>query len=260
MNISKIIALYFSPNGRTKEIVNKIAKGIGDYEIEEVDLTSKQSRMKQRHFNKDELVVMGFPVYGDRLPALSDEVFKRIKGNNTPAVAIVSYGNKDYGDALLELQDKLKRVNMKTITGAAVIGEHCLNKDIASGRPDEEDNSKILEYAARISSKIKEIVDIESAEDIFVKGNYPYRTIKPQPVSVGDSKCIQCGKCEKGCPVKAIDEHDFRKTNSDLCIFCGYCINVCPTGSRDIKQESLQDFLKKLQLIAGQRKEIEVFF
>lgn len=259
MNINKVIAMYFSPNGSTKEMVNKVARDIGNYDVEEIDLTLVESRNKKIEFNKDELVVIGFPVYGDRLPSLSDEIFKNIEGNDTPTVAIVSYGNREYGDALLELVDRLKDSNMKTISAAAMVGEHCLNTNIATGRPDEKDNLKILEYANKVSDKIKDIVAIENIEAISVKGNYPYHPLKPQPTPVGDSKCIQCGLCEKECPVNAIDKNDYRNTNGDTCIFCGHCIQVCPTGARDMKQEAFVDFIKRLEVIAGERKEIEIF-
>jgi ferredoxin len=102
--------------------------------------------------------------------------------------------------------------------------------------------------------------DIESFRAIHIEGNYPYKPLKENRTPVGDSKCVQCGLCEKGCPVEAIDKTDFRNTNSDLCIFCGHCINVCPTGARDIKEASYLEFMKKLETMTSERKEIEVFY
>ncbi len=259
MIIKKIIALCFSPNGSTKEIVNRVAKGFGDYELEEIDLTSKESRHIKREFNKDDLVIIGFPVYADRLPTISGEIFENMVGNNTPTIAIVSYGNREYGDALLELRDELVKRNMKVISGAAIIGQHCLNTNIATGRPDEEDSLKILEYAKQINEKMIHIEDIANVEDVFIRGEYPYHPLKSQHTPVGDSKCIQCGICEVQCPVNAIDKEDYRKTNSDICIFCGHCIDVCPTDARDIKEESFLKFMEKLETITVERKEIVVF-
>lgn len=265
MNINKIIAIYFSPNKSTKKIAIKLTKdigeikGIGKDNIEEIDLTSVESRKEERKFNKDELLIIGFPVYADRLPVTADEIFKSINGNNTPVVAIVSYGNRDYGDALLELTDRLKAVDMKVISGAAIIGQHCLNTDIATGRPDDKDYLKIRKYANMLCNKMKTIKNIEDIEEIHVKGDYPYRPLESYRTPVGDSKCIQCGLCEKGCPVNAIDREDYRKTDKDICIFCGHCIDVCPTNARDMKEESFLRFMEKLESIAKERKEMEVF-
>ena len=259
MNIKKIKAIYFSPNKATKEIVNKLAKSIGDYEVEEIDLTYLKSRGQEIRFNRDELVVIGFPVYSDRLPVIADGIFEKVQGNNTPAVAVVSYGNRDYGDALLELRNRLEEKNMKVISAAAIIGEHCLNRNVAKGRPDLEDDFKIVGYANKINERIKSIEDVNSLEEIHIKGNYPYRPLKESRTPVGDSKCIQCGLCERSCPVEAIDKTDYRKTDSDLCIFCGRCINVCPTGARNIKDELFLESMKKFEITASERKEIEIF-
>lgn len=259
MDINKVTVIYFSPNGSTKKIVNRVAEDIGSYTVEEIDLTSVESRNEKRKFNMDELVIIGFPVYADRLPVICNEIFKNIEGNNTPTIAIVSYGNRDYGDALLELTEGLKKSNMKVISGAAIIGQHCQNKNVATNRPDKEDNVKILEYANKIRDKINNIVQLEETDDICVKGSYPYKPLKSHMAPLGDCKCIQCGLCEEKCPVNAIDKKDFRKTDNSKCIFCGACINICPTNARDIREESIKSFIKRLEIIAKERKEIEVF-
>jgi ferredoxin len=259
MIITRIISIYFSPNGTTKKIVTKTAKGIGNSEIQEIDLNTIESRKVERNFSKDELVIVGFPVYSGRLPKLSEEIFKNIKGNNTPAIAIVSYGNREYGDALLELKDNLIKSGMKVISGAAVVAEHCYNKNVATNRPDEKDDLKILDYANRVNDKIKNIITIEKLPVLYIKGHSPYRPLKSNQIPTGDKKCIECGICKESCPVNAIDEINFRLTDSDICIGCGRCINVCPTNARAIRNEGFIQFMKKLEDIAKERKEIEDF-
>lgn len=64
--------------------------------------------------------------------------------------------------------------------------------------------------------------------------------IKPSsPVTVDESKCVQCKKCIRslGCPGIVI-EQDKVKIESALCTGCGLCTQVCPTkaimgGGRD---------------------------
>lgn len=258
MNVKKVTAIYFSPNGTTKKIVTKFSKGFSE-NIEEIDLTPLESRYEKREFNQDELVVIGLPVYADRLPVIAKKIFANLKGNNTPVIAIVSYGNRDYGYGLLELTNELKKINMKVVAGVAAIGEHSLNTNIASGRPDTEDNQKMLEYASAINEKIKGISNIEEVADVWVKGNDPKRPLAASITPIGDSNCIQCGLCYKECTENAIDQEDFSKTDPNICIFCGHCIQICPTEARDIKEESFLTFIEKLEEITKDRKEIEMF-
>lgn len=258
MKINKITSIYFSPNGTTKQIVNKVAKGTGIGDVQEVDLTVAENRSAEMNFDSDELVIIGFPVYADRLPALSNAIFKNIKGNNTPVVAVVSYGNRAYGDALLESKDNLTKSNMKVVSAAAVVAEHCFNASVATNRPDEKDDLKILDYANQIREKIKN-TSTDSFSDLQVKGNFPYRTLKSHLVPTGDDKCTLCGLCAENCPTHAIHKRNYRLTDDDICLGCGRCVNICPTGARAIRNESFIQFVKKLEEIAKERKEIEVF-
>lgn len=260
MNIKEINSIYFSPNGTSKEIVNKLAKAVGDYPVNEIDLTLIESRSKKREFENDELIIIGFPVYADRLPSITDEIFSNIVGNNTPAVIIVSYGNRDYGDALLELKERLIERGFKIVSAAAIIGEHCLNTNVAKGRPDKADDDRILEFGKKTLERLEYIDDLTMFKDIKIKGNYPYRPLKSSRTPLGDSSCIQCGICKENCPVDAISKEDFRKTDSNLCIFCGRCMQICPTCARDIKEESFLEFLNRLETITVERREIEMFF
>ena len=49
------------------------------------------------------LSIIGVPVYGGRVPVEAISRLQRLKANNTPAVIVVVYGNRDYNDAILEL-------------------------------------------------------------------------------------------------------------------------------------------------------------
>lgn len=185
MIINKVISICFSPNGSTNKIVKKLAKGIGCDNIEKINLTTLESRQEIREFKEDELIIIGFPVYADRLPSIANDIIQHLKGNNTLAVVVVSYGNRDYGDALLELKDRVEERDFKIVAGAAIIGEHCLNTNVAKGRPDEKDKLDIMEFAKTIKEKIDKIKDIREIKELNLKGNYPYRPLKSHHVPTG---------------------------------------------------------------------------
>lgn len=52
-----------------------------------------------------ELCVIAVPVYGGRVAATALQRLQRLKGNGSPAILVVVYGNRDYEDALLELRN-----------------------------------------------------------------------------------------------------------------------------------------------------------
>ena len=259
MNIKKIKSVYFSPNGGSEKIIRTVVNALGKYEVEEYNQTMKKDRTGEIEVLKDEILVICFPVYADRIPSVADDIINRIKGKNGLAVVLVSYGNRDYGDALLELKNKINARGFKVIGAAAAIAEHCLNTNIATSRPDDIDKEKLDAFASQINFKISTIHNYAYLKEVNVKGNYPYSPYKSQRTPVGDDKCIQCGLCFKNCPTGAIDKDDYRKTDKDLCIFCGRCIQVCPTNARDIKDKDFLQFMNELEKRCEARKEIKAF-
>jgi hypothetical protein len=66
------------------------------------------------------------PAYDGRIPGNAIEFFRCLGADRTPAVAIVSYGARDYGDALCELKDRCEGKGFVTIAAGAFVGEHAL--------------------------------------------------------------------------------------------------------------------------------------
>src|SRR4030042_6207867 len=118
MVLKKAYAIDFSPTGTTEKAVTAIAEGPG-LPHEKIDLTPIQARQTFRGpFTKNDLVVVGLPVYGGRIPKNLDDFFSGLKGNGAPAAAVVMYGNREYEDALIELKIKLEECGFKVIAGA----------------------------------------------------------------------------------------------------------------------------------------------
>ena len=123
MNIEYVKVVSFSPTGNSKKVAESIAKAI-QAPIVYVDLTLPSARTQDFKEFHNELAVIAAPVYAGRIPNEAAYRIRKLKGNNTPAVLVVTYGNRAYEDALLELGDIVSEVGFKPIAGCAFIGEH----------------------------------------------------------------------------------------------------------------------------------------
>lgn len=258
MNIKKIYAIYFSPTHGTKQYVEKIAGHLSP-EFEVIDLTSPTVRHQNYVFEEDDLVIIGAPVYAGRLPSLQEGLFQNLHGNNTPAIFTVSYGNREFEDALLEEKEICEANGFVGIAAASWIAPHTFSSKVASGRPDDKDEQQIELFA----KKVKETLNKNLKEiSISVPGNHPYKPIKLQPFHpYGNDTCNQCGLCASVCPTGAIDPNKPKETDIQKCINCFACVKTCPNVSRETSAPEFSQLVSRLEtLLTKTRKEPEFFF
>ena len=65
-------------------------------------------------FDETDFVLFGIPVYSGRVPETFLSYFETLKGNNTPAALIATYGCRAYEDALLELKNRGGKIGDST--------------------------------------------------------------------------------------------------------------------------------------------------
>ena len=265
MNVLSVKLVCFSPTGTTKKILDGIAKGIGAENVEHIGMTLPDETTKPLGSFTDELVVIGAPVYAGRLPDDAVKRFKRLKAQNTPAVIVVVYGNREYEDALLELANLSKDLGFIPISAGVFIGEHSYatkEVPIANDRPDTKDIEKATEFGAAIMRKINEIQTLDDVSSLNVPGNFPYKEGMPfppiSPITLEDI-CTTCGTCADVCPKGAITVTDTVETDVNLCIRCCACVKECPEDARIMDDQRIKDVAKWLNENYGQRKEPEVF-
>ncbi len=133
--MKRVNLMYFSPTATTKTIVETIGhrlvekNGIEQGKI--VDFTLPKQRETGVTFKSNDILLIGVPVYSGRVPNILLSYLNTIKGNNTLAIPIVLYGNREYEDALLELNDILIENGFNVIAGGAFIGEHSFSTILA---------------------------------------------------------------------------------------------------------------------------------
>ncbi len=230
MEIKKVTQVHFSPSGTTRKTAEALSESFG-LPVDDADLLHDPS--VTRRFGADELVIFCLPVFAGRLPEFCPKLLSQFTGSDTPALAVVVYGNRDYEDALLELADLLKSRGFVLAGAAAAVAQHSIFPAVAAGRPDAVDIEKIHSFAASAAEKIRLAAEPEDLGEFPIPGNHPYRKLTNVPMHPrATSACIQCGTCASVCPTGAIPLENGRITDRSLCISCTACIKACPVDAR----------------------------
>jgi len=266
MEVKQVKLVYFSPTGTTQKVLESIAKGINVEDVKHINLTLPEGAQQTIPPFSDELVVIGAPVYGGRLPAGAINRFKQLKASKTLAILIVLYGNREFEDALLELKNISIELGFIPVAGGAFIGEHSFASEdipIANGRPDSLDVQKAMDFGAKIKDKVTALQSPETQTDLKVPGRFPYeangaRSMSVSPVTKEDI-CKVCGTCDSVCPTAAISINESVETNIELCIRCCACIKKCPTGARVMEDSTWKNIASWLNENCRARKEPQFF-
>ncbi len=251
----KIYEIIFSPTGGTKKVSDIFAEVFAN-ELKAnraiIDLCDSNIDFSTVVLTKEDICIIAAPAYGGRVPATAIDRLKQIKGNQSKAILIAVYGNREFDDTLIELNDTAIHCNFIPIAGVGAIAEHSIVRRFAAKRPDDIDYNELREFSQRILTKLENKQEFS----FDVPGNYPYKEYKggaAKPVT--DSSCENCGLCAKKCPVNAISPEEPSKTNTDICISCMRCISVCPNHSRQLSPEVAEALTQKLAPLCSERKQ-----
>lgn len=275
MRINSVKTFYFSATETTKKIVTgiagKLAESSGGKAAENVDFTLPDARRSPASFTPQDLVIAGVPVYAGRVPNVLLKYLNAIEGNDALAVAVVVYGNRHYDDALVEWRDILESRGFKVIAAGAFIGEHSFSRILGGNRPDQQDMSRVAEFAGLIYQKLSDSQKALETISASVPGKKPYRPYyRPKdkdgnPASIlkvvpkTSDDCIHCGLCVSLCPVGSIDEDDESRITG-ICIKCCACIKNCPVEAKYFDDENYLWHKQELEVaFTSRRREPEWF-
>ncbi|MEG1412471.1 MAG: 4Fe-4S binding protein [Acidaminococcaceae bacterium] len=259
MEIQKVSKVFFSPTASTYKVLNLLTT-TWSVPMVEFDLTCFAARKQTYNFAASDFVVLGFPVYGGRIPAPMVTSMKQLQGNQTPVVLVATYGNRAYDDALLEGKTLLEEQGFVVVAAAAFVTEHSIMHSVATGRPDAQDRLSIATFARQVWDKFTKLTLLEGLPRLTVKGNPHYREYKGVPLKPQTtSACTQCGLCVSNCPVNAISAANPRQTEEAVCISCLRCIQVCPVQARKLNKMLLFAAEKMFACKNSARQEPEIF-
>ena len=273
MKISCVKAVFYSAVGTTEKVVTgvaeKIAAALG-VPMEVYDFTLPENRTEPKMFAADQLVVFGTPVYAGRVPnKMLPIVQSNFKGEGALAVPVVTFGNRNFDNGLIELRNELENNGFHTIAGAGVACEHVFNEKLATGRPDADDWAKLSAFAEAVAEKVNAMTEIPAP--IAVRGDDPvgpYYTplgtdgkpavfLKAKP-KTNEDLCDKCGICAKACPVGSISLENPSEVNG-ICIKCQACIKKCPKQAKFFDDAAFLSHVEMLVQNYQRRAEMEVF-
>ena len=243
--------IYFSATGTSKKVALAISQSIAtEFVVEDITFQSSQNTT----YATNDLLCVAVPVYGGGVAPVALKRLEAIRGNNTPAVVVVVYGNRNFEHAAVQMSDFLAERGFITIAVAAFVGEHSYSTEqypIAVGRPAEGDINDAKHLGQLVKEKLAtgiESVDVsalqcpDSGEENvkafveFVKGYQAEQAknpIKLLPITDED-RCVMCGVCVDVCPMGAIDRENVSVVDSTLCIKCCACVKECPKEAKTL--------------------------
>lgn len=259
MQIEKLYIAYFSPGKYTRKVVYNIAftlsRGLSN---QQANLTAVKERGIEYHLGPSDLFLAALPTYGGRIPPVAPALLRNYHGAGTPAVAVVTYGNRGYDDQLAEMRAVLVEQGFVVVAGAAFVCEHAMSEQVGAGRPDNNDLVRAREFGSQVREKL---LSMGSPAEVALPGEAPAEPAKAPPGSPSTlENCVLCMQCYKWCPMDAIPWNDPMHTDAGKCVMCQGCVRRCPVQARKVLDEGFQARVKDMEdKLAGQRCESEVF-
>ncbi len=242
--MERIVTYYFSPTGGTLQVARHLAETLGRLlhaAVEYHSYTLPREREEQPQFDADDIILWATPVYAGRIPNKTlDYVRNAIHANGNLSVALVTFGNRAYDNAMAELVGLMEDGGMKPVGAAAMVTRHSFSDTLGAGRPNEDDLAALDCFAEHVAERIqtKQYAPFNVPGEAHPERYYtPLKTnnapagfLKAKP-SCNPNRCTRCGKCMEVCPMGSIGEDGEIPTFDGICIKCQACRRICPTGA-----------------------------
>jgi len=268
MKISRVWKIYFSPTGTTKKVMDALTGGFKE-EVLEYDFTLPAARQGFADVDEGDLVFFGVPTYAGRVPNVLLKYLDTIQGNGALAVPVVTFGNRNFDNSLIELRDILEKTGFHTVAGCAVSCEHSFSYTLGAGRPDLLDILEMIKFAHDVRIKVIDMdelcapIEVDGIPETYGgyykpqdrNGNHiDIRKVIPK---VSDA-CTDCGLCAEVCPMGSIVSDDVRQMQG-ICIKCGACYKKCPEKARYFDDQGYLYHKEELEAMYERRAENALF-
>ena len=275
INQSKIKVCYFSPTGGTLQVAKHFAEFLADIlqaDVEYHSYTLLKEREEMPTFDANDIIVWATPVYAGRIPNKTlDYVRNSLKGDGNMSVALVTFGNRAYDNALAELVGLMEDGDMYPMGAAAMVTRHVFSDTLGASRPNNDDIAALEDFANRVAEKIQSFSN-EKIPVLKVPGeahpdkyytplkstNAPASFLKAKP-SCDSERCTRCGKCLELCPMGSIELNGGIPVFSGICIKCQACRLGCPSEAIAFTDPDYHSHIAMIEQTFASPKQPEFF-
>jgi len=234
----KGIACYYSATGNTKLVLERVIQGLG-IEFDLCDI----ARDPMPDFSQYNIVGFASPVDWLAEPYLMRKFLAELpEVDGIPAFLLSTFGGLP-GRTLANLKEAVSKKGFRVIAAHGLRVPDNYPPVLAGGHkntgmPDMHELKEFHDFISGLGGKLKDIGNGKAVKEVpvpatilgAIAGHFGRdRSKKAQgPKFVDASVCTRCGKCQKGCPYKAIRLDPFPNFDESLCYGCWACYNRCP--------------------------------
>lgn len=269
--ITRIRLCFFSPTGNTVTVARYIGSVLANklkVAVQEDDFTLLKDRQYLRQYEDNELVVFAMPTYAGRLPnKIAPDLREKFLATDTPAIALVTFGNRSFDNSLAELSTILSENSFTLLAAAAFACKHAF-AEIGTEHPTTNDYELMDALAQAVIEKLKK--DNEKKPEIPGNGDAkvayyqplkldgsPAKFLKAKPLTNKDT-CNNCGLCARLCPMAAINPNDVFDIPG-TCIKCQSCVIHCPKAAKYFDDPDFLSHKKMLEKNYARAVNSEIF-
>jgi flavodoxin/ferredoxin len=274
----KSAIFYFSQQGSTKKIAEKIAEGLrcagNTCKLFSFTKLSEDLNLISRlNFREYQLIGFGTPVYYFHPPYHLIEVLESLPDLSQAKGFLFCTSGGNPGATLYKIKKILEKKGLKIIDGYDKwIGldqhrcySHFKESSLPSslGHPNQEELEEAKQFGKSLISKAlnpktPEKLDFWSKDNKWAQGGWkgraePFMEKWFPEFHLNKDKCSKCGQCAENCPVEAIILDPYPKWVKD-CDRCYLCDLYCPEQAIECEWTKQCAFMENILERAKNRK------